>query len=74
MRKGYEKGRRPLCTGEEDALHTLLKCSEARKRREQLMSRKWLIIKEEVAYKIIINCTNAVELRYIGKNLFKIRC
>jgi hypothetical protein len=64
MRRGSEKGRCPLCTEEEDVIHnTLLKCLETGKWREQLLNRKWRIINEEVAYKRIINCTNAVELR-----------
>jgi hypothetical protein len=30
MRKGFVKGRCPLCSKNEDAIHTLLKCSETR--------------------------------------------
>jgi hypothetical protein len=53
----------------------LLKCSETRKRREQFFSIKWLVRNDEVAYKrLLINCTNVVELRDIGKYLYKIRC
>jgi hypothetical protein len=55
------------------SLHILLKCSETRKWREQFLSRKWLVVNEEVAYERIINCANAVELRDIGKYLYKIR-
>jgi hypothetical protein len=73
MRKGFEKGRCPLCREDEDALHILLKCLETRKWGEQLLSRKWRIVNEEVAYKRIINCTNAIELRNTGKYLYKIR-
>jgi hypothetical protein len=51
MRKGFEKGRCPLCREDEDAIHILLKCSETRKWREQLLSRKWLYVNEEVVYK-----------------------
>jgi hypothetical protein len=40
MRKGSEIGRCPLCYGEEDAVHILLKCPETRRLREHLMSRK----------------------------------
>jgi hypothetical protein len=45
-----------------------------RKWGEQLLSIKWLIVNEGVAYKRIINCTIAVELRNKGKYLYKIRC
>jgi hypothetical protein len=44
MRKGLEKGRCPLCSEGDDTVHILLKCSEARKWREELLSRKWLIV------------------------------
>jgi hypothetical protein len=40
MRKGFEKGRCPLCSEDEDSIHILLKCSETRKWREQFLSRK----------------------------------
>jgi hypothetical protein len=43
IRKGLEVGRCPLCNGEEDAIHILLKCPETRRLREHLLSRKWQI-------------------------------
>jgi hypothetical protein len=70
MRKGSEKGRCPLCSEDEDAIHILLKCSETKKWREQFLSRKWLMLNEGTAYKKIINCTNITELRNIGIYLF----
>jgi hypothetical protein len=36
-----------------------------RKSRVEFLNIKWLTVNEEVAYKRIINCFNAVELRYI---------
>jgi hypothetical protein len=39
------------------------------RRRENLKSHN-----EEVAYKIIINCTNTVELRNLDRYLYKIKC
>jgi hypothetical protein len=63
MRKGFEKGRCPLCSADEDAVHILLKCSETRKWREQFLSIKWLRLNEWIVYKKIINCTNIIELR-----------
>jgi hypothetical protein len=74
VRKGFEKGRCPLCGQKEDALHILLKCSKTRKWMEQFLSRKWFTVNEEVAYKRTINCTNAVELKHTEKYLHKIRC
>jgi hypothetical protein len=49
IRKGLEIGRCPVYSGEEDAVHILLKCSETRRLREHLLSRKWQIINEELA-------------------------
>jgi hypothetical protein len=45
IRRGLEVGRCPLCNGEEDAIHILLKCAETRRLREQLLRRKWQVIK-----------------------------
>jgi hypothetical protein len=66
MRKGFEKGRCPLCSEEKDPMHILLKCSETRKWREQFLSIKWLRLNEWIVFKKKINCTNTVELRNIG--------
>jgi hypothetical protein len=55
-------------------IHILLKCSETRRLREHLLSRKWQRINEELAYKIIINSTNTIELRNLGRYLYKIKC
>jgi hypothetical protein len=74
MRKGLEIGRCPLCNGEENEIHTLLKCPETRRLREHLLSRKWQIINEELAYKKNINCTNTVELRNLGTYFYKLKC
>jgi hypothetical protein len=64
-----------LCNGEEEAVHILLKCPETRRLREHLLSRKWQIINEELAYKKNINCTNnTLELRHVGRYLHKIKC
>jgi hypothetical protein len=73
MRKGFEKGRCPLCSEEEDPIHILLKCSETRKWREQFLSRKWLRLNEWIVFKKIINCNNSIELRNIGSYLYKIK-
>jgi hypothetical protein len=69
MSRRSKKGRCPLHTLLcEDALYMLLKRLETRKRREEHLGRnKWLIVTAEVAYNRIINCTNALELRNVGK-------
>jgi hypothetical protein len=60
--EGFRGWKMTLRNGEEDAIHILLKCPETRR-----LSRKWQIINEEVAYKKIINCTNTVQLRNLGR-------
>jgi hypothetical protein len=42
-----------------------------RKWKEKFLSRKWLI-SEEVAFERVMNCTYVVELKGIGKYLYKI--
>jgi hypothetical protein len=74
MRKGLEKGRCPLCSENEDAVHLLLKCSETRKWRKQFLSMKWLRLNEWIVFKKIQNCTNITELRNTGSFLYKIKC
>jgi hypothetical protein len=73
-RQGSEKGRCPLRSEDEDAIHRYLKCSETRKWREQFLSRKWLMLNEGIDYKKIISCTNTVELRSIEIYLHNIIC
>jgi hypothetical protein len=46
--KGSEKGRDLLCTQKEDASH-IIKMFRNKKWKEQLLSRKWLTVNEEVA-------------------------
>jgi hypothetical protein len=65
MRKGFEKGRCPLCSDDKDTIHM-----ETRKWREQFLSRKWLRLNEWIAYKKTINCTNIIDLRNIVTYLF----
>jgi hypothetical protein len=74
MRRGFENGRCPLCSEEEDPIHILLKCSETRKWRDQFLSRKWLRLNELIVLKKIINCNNSIELRNIENYLYKIKC
>jgi hypothetical protein len=73
-KKGFENERCPLCRQEEDASHILLKCSETRNWRWHSLTTKWHTVDEEVACKIVIKRTNAVESGNIGNYLDKIRC
>jgi hypothetical protein len=68
---GFERGRCPVCLGEEDSKHILLKCSETKKWREECVSSSWLNINEDLAYRKIISCTNVNKIKSLGKYLFK---
>jgi hypothetical protein len=67
IRRGFEKGRCPLCLGEEDVKHTLLKCSETKKWREKCVNNNWLNINEDLAYRKIISCTNVNKVKSLEK-------
>jgi hypothetical protein len=57
IRRGLEKGRCPLCWGEEEK-HILLKCKESKKWREEWIKSNRPNINEDLVYKKIICCTN----------------
>jgi hypothetical protein len=61
-----------VVTAFEYAVHIPLKCPETRRLRENFLSRKWQTTNEELAYMKIINCTNTVELRNLGRYFTKL--
>jgi hypothetical protein len=69
--RGFERGRCPLCLGEEDAKHIVLKCFATKKWREEYINSNWLNINEDLAYKNIISCINVNRIKALGKYLFK---
>jgi hypothetical protein len=71
IRKGFERGRCPLCLGEEGAKHIILECCETKKWREKYVHSNWLNMNEDLTYKKITCCNNAKRLKAIGKYLFK---
>jgi hypothetical protein len=73
FRRGFERGRCPLCLGEEDAKHILLKCSEREKSREGVNSNR-LNVNEDLAYRKIISCTNVNKIKSLGTHLLKTTC
>jgi hypothetical protein len=66
----------PLCLGEEDAKHIVLKCFETKKRREEYVrvNSDWLNINEDLAYKKIISRINVNRIKALGKYLFNTKC
>jgi hypothetical protein len=52
--RGVRRGRCPLCLGEGDAKHILVKCSETKTWREECVNSKWLRINEDLAHGKII--------------------
>jgi hypothetical protein len=74
IRWGFERGRCPLCLGEEDAKHIILECCETNKWREKYVHSNWLNINEDLAYKTITSCNNANRMKALGTYLFKTKC
>jgi hypothetical protein len=59
-RRGFEKGRCPLCWEEEDAKHILLGCKESKKWREEWANSSWPDINEDLVYKYyLLGCNTA---------------
>jgi hypothetical protein len=73
IRRGFEKGRCPLCW-EEDVKHILLRCNESKKWREEWVNSNWPNINEDLAYKKIIGCTNVNRIKLLGNYLFNVKC
>jgi hypothetical protein len=46
----------------EDAKHVLLVCTETKKWRAEFLCKKWMELDQDLAFKKIIGCKNAVEL------------
>jgi hypothetical protein len=74
IRRGFEKGRYPLCLWEEDAKHILLKCSETKKWGEECVNSNWLNTNEDSAYRKIISCANVNKITSLTKYLLKTKC
>jgi hypothetical protein len=74
IRRGFERARCPLCLGEEDAKHIILKCLETKKWREEYVNSNWLNMNEDLAYNKVIRCINVDRLKALWKYLFKTKC
>ena len=59
MKSNTDKGRCPLCLGEEDIL---LDCSETRSWRMKFLNLKFLIMNKVAKYRKILRCTNKDQL------------
>jgi hypothetical protein len=70
----FERGRCPLCLGEDYDKHILLKCSETKKFREECVNSNWLNINEDLANRKIISCTNVNKIKSLGKYLCRTKC
>ena len=62
-----------LDVGDEDAEHILLKFSETKEWLEEIICSKWWNMKEIVASRKVLDCTNKAEVTVTGKWLFRIR-
>jgi hypothetical protein len=64
-----DKGRCPLCLGEEDAKHVLFDCKETNHWRLNLIRDKWLKVNKEVAYRKMVKITKATHIQNLGRYL-----
>jgi hypothetical protein len=69
VRQNVNKGRRPLCLGEEDVKHILLDCKNTKCWRMKLIHDKSLNMNKEVAYTKMVKITNKVHIQNLGKYL-----
>jgi hypothetical protein len=72
IRRGFGKGKCPLCYELEDAKLILLICAGT-KRTEEFLCRKWTGLNQDLAFRGKIGCRNAVELKNMRKYLFRIK-
>jgi hypothetical protein len=67
--RNADKGRCPLCLGEEDVKHILLECKKTKHWTEKLIHGKWLSMNKETAYRKIMKLTNRTHIQNLGKYL-----
>ena len=67
MRRNTDKGRCPLCLGEEGIIHILLDYLETRNLRMKFLNDEWLGKNEKAAYRKILRCTNKDQIRDLGR-------
>jgi hypothetical protein len=73
IRKGFEKGRVSLCCGLEDAKYILLIWTEIKKWREEFLCKTWTGLDQDLTFKKLVGCKNAVKLKNIGKYLLRVK-
>ena len=67
--ENVDKGRCPLCSGEEDVKHILLDCKETKHWRIKLILDKWLNMNKQVAYRKMVKITNKAHIQNLRKCL-----
>jgi hypothetical protein len=70
IRRGFKRGMCPICLGNENTKHILLKCSKTNKWKEEFVCSKWLGVNEVIVHKEIIRCKSATKFKRNGKYLF----
>jgi hypothetical protein len=74
IRRETDEGRCILCLGEDDDIKPILfDCLETRKWGMKFLSKKWLSMNTEVAYRKIVRCPNKNQIRNLGGYLDKVK-
>jgi hypothetical protein len=73
IKRGSDKGRYPLCLGDEDGkpINMSLKCMGTKRWKDKFWCNKWLRVDEDLALKII-DCTNVIGVKNIGKYVYEV--
>lgn len=74
FRRELDKGTLLLCIANEDAEHTLLSCTETKKKwRMQFMCKKCICVNEKLACRKIKNCTDKAHIIHRGEYLDNVK-
>lgn len=68
-----ERGKCFPCTGENSEYHPLQKCPETQRWREEVMSREWPNINEEIAIRKILTVKNTTEQKILDNLAYQIK-
>jgi hypothetical protein len=59
--------------GKENTKHILPEFPETKNWRTEMLSKRWLDVNEEVAYRKMLRCTNKMMVKNMGKFLFRVQ-
>ena len=73
IKRNPDKGKCNLCLGEEDIKPLLLNCLETKKWRMKFLTKQFLSMNKEVAYRKRVRCLNKDQIRNLGRYLDRVQ-